>query len=114
MLARRKKYLEANNGTYKGDMRNELPYGYGIYKNQDKTVYMYTSDPVNRIAYGHIHYEDGDHYIGDLKNFSRHGFGKTTKDEYELFAKYEDNIPITLYQNDHGDKFCGQAMSTDE
>ena len=82
--------IQFSDGVYKGDIDNDsLPQGYGIFRNESKTVYIFTTDSVNQIGYGIINWANGRHFIGDLQDFIPHGFGKVTRENNENYANWD-------------------------
>jgi hypothetical protein len=62
--------------VYKGQLKDGLPHGWGTYTHK-KRDYNYTGEwrDNHRDGFGTFHWENGDRYIGFVKNGALHGYG---------------------------------------
>ena len=108
--ARWSEIIMYEDGTYKGDIGpDNQPCGFGIFQDEDQTIYMHTTNPENQISVGLINwYLSEKSYIGDLKFTKRHGFGKNTLAEITTIGLWENDVEIIFCDlHNDGEIFCG-------
>ena len=87
------KYTMFDGSSYEGSLVDGIQQGFGKLISADGSIFI--GEFLNGgVSNGEFIYANGDHYKGEMKNSSKHGYGIFTSKNSTIEGKFEFNIPV--------------------